>query len=76
MGCSSTGPFGDDDDREPTGDAIYGFEEVVATAAKMLKIAKVRSSTATVTGSINPPPGSDRYLMSPSLYLNNIRKVC
>lgn len=58
-----------------TGNLIYGFEEVVATATKMFKIAKVSSSTATVTGSINHPSASDRYLMSPSLYLNNIRKV-
>ena len=42
---------------EAAGDSIYGFEEVVATANKMLKIAKVCGlSTATVTGSINCPP--------------------
>lgn len=40
---------------EAAGDSIYGFEEVVATANKMLKIAKVSLSAATVTGSINCP---------------------
>lgn len=29
------------DDNDATGDVIYGFEEVVATTAKMFKIAKV-----------------------------------
>ena len=40
---------------EATGDAIYGFQDVVATTRKMFKIAKVGPSTATVTGSINDP---------------------
>ena len=55
MSFSSTGVAGMFDDDEATGDVIYGFEEVVATTAKMFKIAKVSSSTATVTGSINRP---------------------
>ena len=64
------------DDDESTGDAIYGFDELVATTTKMFKIAKVRSPTATVTGSIDRLSPSDRYSMSVSSCLSNTPKVC
>ena len=59
----ATSVFADD---EP-GDAIHGFDEVVATTNKMLKIAKVRvvrrSNQTSTVDTIRPP---DRYLISPS----------